>query len=236
MQSVMYFILVPMVYIACAVFVAGTVGRIVQLMRAPAHPTTLEIFPEKHPKWFWALHDAFLFPTVRRHKPLLWVFLMVFHVCLVLLFIGHLELIAEFDIFQVVPHQVFIGNGFVGLILAVCLLYFLFRRFLSPVKDLSVPEDYYLLILLFLIVIFGSEMDWARRWYDYGEMTVDDYRGYLYSLLVLQPDLPYSTTFSGHSFMLVLHVFFANLFLMVFPFSQLMHAVLSIPMNKLRRG
>jgi nitrate reductase gamma subunit len=79
-------------------------------------------------------------------------------------------------------------------------------------------------------------MDWARRWYEYGEMTVEDYRTYLYSLLIFKPDLPYSTTFSGHSFMLVLHVFFANLFLMFFPFSQLMHAILSLPMNKLRRG
>jgi hypothetical protein len=36
--------------------------------------------------------------------------------------------------------------------------------------------------------------------------------------------------------MLVLHVFFANLFLMFFPFSQVMHSFLSLPMNKLRRG
>jgi nitrate reductase gamma subunit len=79
-------------------------------------------------------------------------------------------------------------------------------------------------------------MDWARRWYEYGEITVEDYRTYLYSLLVFKPDPLYSTPFSGHSFMLVLHVLFATLFLMVFPFSQLMHAVLSLPMNKLRRG
>jgi nitrate reductase gamma subunit len=43
-------------------------------------------------------------------------------------------------------------------------------------------------------------------------------------------------TDTGHSFMLVLHVFFANLFLMFFPFSQSMHSFLSLPMNKLRRG
>jgi nitrate reductase gamma subunit len=161
---------------------------------------------------------------------------MAFHVCLLLLLIGHLELIADFEVFQIIPHEVFLGNGIVGLVSAVCLLYLLFRRLISPVKDLSVPEDYYLLILLFLIVIFGSEMDWARRWYYYGEMTVEDYRTYLYSLLTLKPELPYAATFSGHSFMLVLHVFFANLFLMFFPFSQLMHTIFSIPMNKLRRG
>ena len=236
MQTVYFIILVPMVYLAFAVFFVGTIARIVTIWREPPNPTPLEIHPVKKPSWLWTLTDTFLFPTVRRHKPVLWVFLMAFHVCLLLLLIGHLELLADFALFQIIPHHIFLGNGFVGLIVAICLLYFLFRRFVSPVKDLSVPEDYYLLVLLFLVVIFGSEMDWARSWYEYGEMAVEDYRTYMLSLLVFKPELPYSTTFSGHSFMLILHVFFANLFLMFFPFSQLLHAILSLPMNKLRRG
>lgn len=236
MQTVSYIVLVPMVYVAVAVFFLGTVTRLIAIFRAPAHPTTLKIYPEKRPKWLWIWHDVFLFPTVRKHKPVLWVFLMLFHVGLVLLVIGHLELIADFEVFQLVPHEVFIGKGWVGFTMTVCLLYFLFRRFSSPVRDLSVPEDYYLLILLFLIVFFGSQMDWARTWYEYGEMTVDDYREYLYSLVTFRPELPSGITDSGHSFMLVLHVFFANLFLMFFPFSQAIHAFLSLPANKLRRG
>jgi nitrate reductase gamma subunit len=67
-------------------------------------------------------------------------------------------------------------------------------------------------------------------------MIVDDYREYLSSLLHFEPYLPGAVTESGHSFMLVVHIFFANLFLMFFPFSQLMHSFLSLPMNKLRRG
>ena len=206
------------------------------IFKEPKNPATLQIYPEKNPKWLWALHDTFLFPTVRRHKPLLWVFLMLFHICLGLLIIGHIELFAEIEIIQVVPHEVFLGQGYIGLLLAIALLYFLFRRFVSQVRDLSVPEDYYLLVLLFLIVIFGSEMDWARRWYWYDGMTVDDYREYLMSLLVLKPYLPDAVTGAGHSFMLVLHIFFANLFLIFFPFSQSMHSFLALPMNKLRRG
>ena len=236
MQTVFYIILVPMVYLAFAVFIVGTIVRIVNIWREPPNSTPLEIYPVKKPRWLYAATDTFLFPTVLRHKPVLWVFLMAFHICLLLLLIGHLEILADFAVFQIIPHEIFLGNGFVGLIAAVCLLFLLFRRFITPVKDLSVPEDYYLLILLFLVVIFGSEMDWARSWYEYGEMEVEDYRTYMLSLLVLKPELPYSTTFSGHSFMLILHVFFANLFLMFFPFSQLMHSILSLPMNKLRRG
>jgi nitrate reductase gamma subunit len=225
-----------MVYVAFAVFFVGIGVRLVKLFWEPRHPTTLQIFPEKRPRWLWAIYDTFLVPTVRRHNPVFWVFLMLFHICFLLLIIGHLELIGEFSIFQVIQHEVFLGKGLVGLILSVCLLFFLFRRFGSPVRELSVPEDYYLLILLFLTVFFGSQMDWARRWYEYGNLSVEDYRQYLSSLLCLRPELSEDLTSSGHSFMLVLHVFFANLFLMVFPFSEMMHSFLSLPMNKLRRG
>lgn len=236
MQTVYYIVLIPMVYVAFAVFMAGTGIRLVKLFREPKHPTTLQIFPEKRPKWLWALHDTFLLPTVRKHSPLLWVFLMFFHISFLLLIIGHLELIRDFRFIQVIQHEIFLGKGFVGLILCLALLYFLFRRFVSPIRDISVPEDYYLLILLFLAVIFGSSMDWARTWYDYSAMTVSDYRTYLWSLLIFKPEVPGSVAFAGHSFMLVLHVFFANVFLMFFPFSKIMHSFLALPMNKLRRG
>ena len=236
METLIYIILVPMVYAAFAVFFIGTAIRLIKIFREPKHPTTLQIFPEKKLKWLWALHDTFLFPTIRKHKPLLWLFLMAFHICILLLILGHLELFGDIETLQLIPHEIFLGQGFVGLIASIALLYFLFRRFLSPVRELSVPEDYFLLILLFLVVLFGSQMDWARRWYAYEELTVDQYRDYLSSLLFFKPELPVEVTDSGHSFMLVLHVFFANLFLMFFPFSQSMHSFLSLPMNKLKRS
>lgn len=236
MDTVIYFIMVPMVYFAFAVFIIGTIVRLIKIFQAPKHPSTLQIFPEKNPRWLWALHDTFLFPTVRKHKPVLWVFLIAFHICILLLIIGHLELFADIGIIQIIPHEIFLGGGYVGLVAAISLLYFLFRRIKSPVRELSVPEDYLLLILLFLIVIFGSQMDWARSWYAYEELGVESYREYLSGLLHFRPDLPIEVTDTGHSFMLVLHVFFANLFLIFFPFSQTMHSFLSLPMNKLRRG
>jgi nitrate reductase gamma subunit len=228
--------MIPMVYVAFGVFFIGTGVRLVKIFLEPKNPTELAIFPEKKPRWLWALGDTFLMPTVRRHKPVLWVVLMLYHICFLLLIIGHLELIGDIRIIQIIPHEIFLGKGFIGLILSLALLYLLFRRFLSPVKDLSVPEDYYLLILLFLTVIFGSQLDWARAWYGYGEMGVDEYRNYLSSLLYLRPELSEDISLTGHSFMLVLHVFFANLFLIFFPFSKIMHSFFSMAMNKLRRG
>lgn len=236
METIYYIILIPMVYVAFGVFFIGTGVRLIKIFLESKNPTDLAIFPEKRPSWLWALGDTFLLPTVRRHKPILWLFLMLFHISFLLLIIGHLELIEDFRLIQIIPHEVFIGKGFIGLILTLALLYFLFRRFSSPVRELSIPEDYYLLILLFLTVIFGSQMDWSRGWFGYGEMAVDEYRDYLSSLLYLRPELSEDITVPGHSFMLVLHVFFANLFLMFFPFSKIMHSFFSMAMNKLRRG
>jgi nitrate reductase gamma subunit len=236
METVYYLILVPMVYLAFLVFVIGIISRIVKIWRAPVQPTTLQIYPAKKPKWLLILRDSFLMPTVLRHNPVLWVFLMIFHIAILLLIIGHLELFKGFTFFQFWKHEIFLGKGFVGLFAIIALIYLLFRRFASPTRELSVPEDYYLLILLFLTFLFGSQMDWARRWYGYAELSPIDYQTYLTSLLLFRPEVPSAVYQTGHSFMLVLHVFFANLFIMFFPFSKIMHSFFTIPMNRLRRG
>jgi nitrate reductase gamma subunit len=236
MHTLYYLILVPMVYLAFLIFIVGTVIQIVKIGRSPRQPFTLQIYPEKKPKWLWALYDSFLMPSVRRNTPWHWVFLMLFHLGLLLLILGHLELFKGVTWFQFWEHDLFLGRGFVGLAALVALLYFLFRRFHSPTRELSVPEDYYLLILLFLSAFFGAQMDWARRWYGYGELSPGDYQAYMTGLLFFKPELPAAVYQSGHSFMLVLHVFFANLFIIFFPFSKIMHAFFTIPMNKLRRG
>lgn len=225
-----------MVYMAVAVFLFGMALRLFGVFGAARNPTSLQVYPQKKHRWLWALYDTFFFPTIRRHKPVLWFVLMVFHVGLLLLVVGHLELLADFSVFQIIPHEIFIGHGWVGITFIGCILYLLFRRFHGAVRELSVPEDYLLLILLLLTALFGSQMDLARTWYGYGDMDVPDYRAYLISLLVFRPEVPDTIMSAGHSFMLVLHVFFANLFLMLFPFSQLMHAIFALPMNKLRRG
>ena len=234
MDTLTYVVLVPMVYVAAFVFLAGTVWRISEIVRRPAFAPTLKIFPTREPAWLYALTDAIFLPMVRRHNPVLWFFLILLHTCIILLVLGHLELFAEMPWLQVWPHEVFLGAGFVGVAGFFCLLFLLFRRFAPPAKDLSVPEDYFLLVVLLLAVVFGSEMHLARRLYDFSSMGVPEYREYLMSLVLFAPSID-AVTGSGHSFMLTLHVFFANIFIMVFPFSKMMHAVLSIPANMMRR-
>ena len=235
MDTLNYIILVPMVYLSFAVFTAGLVYQIITILRKPGIPIPLNVYPQKKPIWLHTVFDTFLMPSVFKAKPVMWFFLMVFHAGIFLLIIGHIELVHVFGIFQIVEHDIFLGRGFVGVALFISLLYFLFRRFSSEARNLSVPEDYFLLITLLLTVILGSELDWARTWFGFEEMTTDGYQSYLTSLLLLKPDIS-EVTYSGHSFMLVFHIFFANLFIMFFPFSKMMHAIFTIPLNKIRRG
>jgi Nitrate reductase gamma subunit len=235
MATLYYLILVPMVYLAAAVFVLGTAWRVARILLAPSAPPPPPIYPARRPAWLFAAADALLLPTVLKHNARLWLALALFHLGLIALALGHLELIRDFPLIQVIPHGIFLGKGLVGLTMLLCLVYFLCRRMVSPTKELSVPEDYLLLVLLLFTVLFGAQMDWARTWYGYSGMGVDEYRAYLSGLLAFKPDVA-GVTASGHSFMLAGHVFFANLLFMVFPFTKLMHAIFTFAMNKFRRG
>lgn len=237
MQTLYYFILVPMVYAAVAIFIIGTVSRGVRIVLGLRCSLDIAVGPEKKPKALGALYEMFLLPKVLKNHPVHWVFLMAFHVAFLLLILGHFELIGEISVLQLVGHQVFLGGGAIGIILCVALLFFLFRRFHSPIRGISEAEDYYILILLFLVVLFGSQLHLARRLFDYSTIDVAEYREYLSSLLAFRPVLPevFTEDCVGHSFLLVLHVFFANLFLMLFPSSKMMHSLLAFPLNRLKR-
>jgi len=236
-DKIYYFIMVPMVYLAFAVFFLGILVRLIRLMVAPKQTTTLQIFPEKKPAWLYSLADAFFLPTIGKHKPLLWVFLMLYHVAFLLLIIGHLELIWDIKLLQVIPHKIFLGKGLIALTLTICLVFFLFRRFKSPYREISVTEDFFLLILLIFTVLFGGHMNWAYHWSEYGfDLSVTEFREYLSSMVKFKPALPSAITGSPHYIILVLHVLFANLFLIFFPFSKIMHSFFTIPLNKIRRG
>jgi len=237
LQTFYYIVLVPMVYAALAIFIAGTAVQFIRIVIGMKTALRAAAGPEKRPKVLGALYDTFLIPSVMKEHPLHGIFLIVFHIAFIFLFFGHLELIGEIRCMQVIPHEVFLGRGVIGIILSILLLFFLFRRFHPPVRDMSVPEDFYVLILLFLAVLFGSQLHLARRLFEYSTIGVSEYRAYLSGLLLLKPALPeiLKREEAGHAFLLVLHVFFANLFLMFFPFSKFMHSCLSYPLNRLKR-
>ncbi len=236
-DKIFYFIMVPMVYLAFAWFIAGSIMKIVEILKAPRVPHTLKIFPEKESRVprLAALLDAFTMPTVRAHRPLLWFFLIVFHVGIAVLILAHLDLLPQIRLTSAEsPHM--IGHGAVGVVLTVSVLYLLFRRFRSPVREFSVPSDYLLLFLLFLIFVTGDIISWGNSWSSDGfVITKQDFGWYLSNLVRFTFADP-STGLSGSHYSLVaLHVLLANLFLIILPFSKIMHSFFAIPLNTLRR-
>lgn len=230
------FILVEMVYAAAIIFAAGFAARIFIALRSPNIKGTLGAFPKEKSRALGILNDSFFMPSVFKKDKVFWTFIVLFHGAFLLLIIGHLELIREFDIIQIIEHKVFLGAGFVGITLIISTLYFLFRRFRSPHNGISVPEDYLLLILLFLTMISGSHMNLASTYGISGfDIPVEDYRTYLSSLISLNPIIPEGITESPHYVIVALHIFFANIFIMIFPFSKMIHSVFIFLTQNIKR-
>ncbi|UCG55258.1 MAG: respiratory nitrate reductase subunit gamma, partial [Dehalococcoidia bacterium] len=145
-----------LVYVAVVILVAGTAFRIYQWFRVPRSGVKLGIYPQnsRTGRWLRLASDSFLFPHVRDVDRIMWLFVLLLHLGIVAAFVGHLRLIQEFTplanaLGSEGMHQFsFISGGIVGIVLLISLLYFLMRRFKSPYKDLSTPEDYLLLILI----------------------------------------------------------------------------------------
>ena len=237
-----YFIMVPMVYLAFAWCIVWIVIKIMDILRAPNIPPTLRIFPESKtrsaPEYplAAAAWDAFTMPSVRKHNTVLWVFLCIFHLSIALLILAHIDLLPHVNIMPA-PSEHMIGNGVIGIAVTISILYFLFRRFRTPVREVSVPADYLLLILLLAIVLTGDIMSWGNSWAENGfVITKKDFGEYLNSLVRFTFSDPRQFLTGSHYAVIGTHVLLANLFLMVLPFSKIMHVFFAVPMNKLRRG
>jgi nitrate reductase gamma subunit len=234
-DKIFYFIMVPMVYVAFAWCIIGTTVKVMGIIRSPKLPNTLKIFPESKTPVLAAIKDAFTMPTVRKHNPVFWLFLLAFHVAVALLIIAHLDLIPQLRITQAdSPHM--IGNGAVGVVLTISAVYFLLRRFRTPVRELSVPADYLILCLLFCIFLTGDVISWGNSWSPDGfVITKQDLGSYMSGLLRFTFQDPRDLLSGSHYAVVGTHVLLANLFLMVLPFSKIMHSFFAVPLNLLRR-
>ena len=234
-----YFVMVPMLYAAIVIFLAGTLLRLIKIGLAPTPKAmTRRVFPERRSKLWAVLSDIFLFPGITRRKdPFYWIFFGLFHIALFFLFLGHLELIADLRAIQLLKHKIFLGNGLFGLLLGISLLFFLFRRFRSPYRELSIPEDFILLLGLLAIAFFGSHLNLAALYSSQGfDISLEAYRTYLGSLVRLSPTIPAEISGSPHQVILVMHILLANMFFIYFPFSKVMHSVLAFFSNAVKRS
>ena len=227
-DKIFYFAMVHMVYAAFAILVGGLIFKLVVVLFSKRFPGSLAVYPRRVPRPIGVAAEALAVPTAFRKDKVFWLFIIAFHIAFLFLFIGHLELIREFKWIQVVPHEVFLGAGVVGIVLTVTVLYFLFRRFRSPWREISVPEDYLILIILFLTIFLGSHLHLSARYYAGGgafDIPIESYREYLSSLVAFKPVVPTALAGSPHYVLVALHIVLANLVLMMLPFTKVVHMV-----------
>jgi nitrate reductase gamma subunit len=227
-----------MVYVAVAVFVIGMAYQIFQWLRAPKTRIKTGYFPKPRTsgeRGFKVVVDSFVFPEVIKFDRWMWVFTILFHFGLLGAFVGHLRLLQEFTPLvnllgpKAMDRFALWSGGFMGIVLIAGLIYYFLRRLNFPFRELSVPEDYFLLILLILTVVIGNLIRF------FGNIHVADYRTYLHSLLIFRPVFSEALATSSTKWALVLHVLFANLVFIFFPFSKLVHVIATFPANLARR-
>jgi len=228
-------IMVPLVYVSLLALLAGIVWRIVVIARSPAQPYSLRLYPAAARPVMAAMGDTFGMTQVRKHKPLFWVFLMIYHVAFFLLFLGHLDILSRINIMPAGSRHM-LGAGAVGVAVTVPLLYFIGRRFRSPVRELSTPADYLLLLLLLFLFLFGDMMSWGNSWSTHGfVMTKQDFAKYFDGLARFTFADPRAVLHGSHYHFAVIHVLLAELFFILLPFTKIMHTFFSVPINLLRR-
>lgn len=234
MQPAAYLVTVPGVYLAVGVFLLGMVYRLVQWRRTAASPMRLGIFPKPAPgvRPLRIVADTFLFPQLAEVNPRLWAGAFIFHAALFGVFVGHLHLLGRFPgrLEALMSAGASTVGGAMGILWALAILYLLIRRFKSPVRELSTPEDYLLLLLLLGVVVMGDHLRF------FAHVDVAEYQRYVGSLLAFRPEIPRAILDSGHLGAFAAHIGLANLLLMYLPFSKLVHFLGAFLTNGIRRG
>jgi nitrate reductase gamma subunit len=226
-----------LIYVAVIVFIVGMAYRIFLWVRSPRSEVRLGLFPKpknKAARFFKLLKDSFIFTQSAEVDPWMWIFSIIFHFSLAVVLIAHFRMIREFTpVANLLGREGMeklgaIAGGTFGVILLIVIIYYLLRRFLSPYKDLSVFEDYFIIFLLIVIIILGDHLRF------FAKFSVEDYRQYMQSVLLFKPAFPPKIAESGAKWVLTMHVFFVNLFVIYFPFSKLTHAIGTFAVNSVR--
>ncbi len=235
LAKISWFIVVPGFYIALVFAVVCVVARLISIFRAPAPAWQLAIYPAPKSAFGAAMRDAFGMPQILKRDPVFWVFLVMFHVGVAGLVLNHFDMLPQIHLVNENSRHM-LGAGVVGLLVTIPVFYFIGRRFKSPVREISTPGDYLLLLLLLFTFLLGDLMSWGNSWTVQGfVMTKQDFARYFDGLLRLSFEDPRVYLRGTHYHFLTLHLLLAELTLMALPFTKIMHAFLSIPVNVFRR-
>ncbi len=237
METYLYITAVIGVYVGFAVFIIGMGWRAYQWATTPKSPVRLGMFPKPKTRvgrFFKLMKDTFIAPQSASIEPRMWLFSFMFHFAALAAFVGHLRIIQEYPILPELLGEegmnAFAGwaGGIAGVLMMVAVIFWIARRTFGPFKQLSVPEDYLLLALLFGVIIMGNHMRFL------GHVHAETYRAWFQSLLAFKPVLPSELVYSNVGWSLGTHMLFTDLLFIYFPFSKLVHTIGAFSANLVR--
>ena len=211
-------------FVTAGVFFIGLAYRVVQWRRRPPASVSLRVPPQQRgvARTLGEIGTEIVtFRRVFRGSPALWVVSWLFHLSILIFVVGHLRLFFDlnwlWNLLRLTPDQVdllaLIGGGTSGTLFLLGLLALLVRRLRMPVRSLSVPSDYLLLLLLLGIAVTGNYMRFLMH------IELEPYQAFFSNLFNLRFGVPVDNP------LFVLHFLLVQVFLLYLPFSKLVHIV-----------
>jgi len=211
-------------FITAGVFFGGLAYRVIRWWRSPRALVSLVVPPERRSVGQTVRQistEIVAFRRVFRGSKAFWAMTWPFHFSILVFILGHFRLFIDFtwlwNVLRLTPEQVdplaFVGGGVAGTVFMLGVLALLVRRFMMPVRSLSVPGDYLLLLLLLALAVSGNYMRFFMR------IELAQYRAFFSDLFHFRLAEPLDNWF------FVLHFLLVQILLTYFPFSKLVHVI-----------
>ena len=222
-----------MPYIAAAVFTGGLIYRIAKWLKSSqksqsSNPKKSGIIERTVNVIKGLILEVFFLRRVYRGSRKLWLVTWPTHIAILGMLIGHSRLVAEltpiWNLFNMTQEDIEFFSGLsgsiVGAIMIAGLTILLIRRVaVKEVREISVLDDYVLLVLLLIIGVFGMTM---RLIPEAHVLISEEIRPYFVNVLAFNP-WPFIAGASNPYF--AMHLLIVEIFMIYFPFSKLIHAI-----------
>lgn len=211
-------------WLTAGVFFGGLAYRLVDWWRTPRSAVPLTVPPRKRSvaqALREILTEIVTFRRVFKGSKGLWLVSWLFHLSILVFVLGHLRLFFDFtwlwNLLRLTSDQVdplaLIGGGTSGTIFMLGLVALFVRRLRMPIRSLSVPSDYFLLLLLLAIAVTGNYMRFLMH------VELEPYQAFFSNLFSLRFGAPVENG------MFILHFLLVQVLLIYFPFSKLVHVI-----------
>jgi len=219
MNTLSFFIVGVLPYLALTLFVVGMIYRFAVWKRTP-QPGKMTLFPAGDSTTKGVMAETFFFPSLFKGDRVLWSFSWIFHVTLALVLIGHIRVFTGLIDSMLISMGMSADGidkmsstlgGAAGVVLLATGLLLLVRRFVQQrVREISNFSDFFALLLLIAIIFTGDLMRFGSHF------ELEQTRIWARSLLTFSPVVVSSGMFQ-------LHALLAMALITYLPYSKLMH-------------